>query len=595
MLTAARCLTNLLEAVPRSQPIVVEAVPYLLEKLKRIECIDVAEQSLTALEELSKRNSKTILSSIFEITCILKRKILQTTLRTLFTGSTEPDAIEIVERPPNQLQDMVYLVGELFPRLPTSGIFEIDSAYTKQSSVLPECHWYWQDDTGTWQPFRSHESRLIEQNKNSGHLVLELQIGPRMYRLDVEHMTQKNVATGKELKMSDVYSPLFRKEGVAHEVMKLAATNVETKSAPASGTASPLLNQTDMPPRVTRSHRNRTSTGAVSNSSLGGLSDESRCLRGGNKKNEVTSHRDNQMINQGMSNRHRKRSSPEGSCPVVKKEKESRRKSSSFLQSLRIPGLKPSPNTAPATSNSPLPPATPPSASIINPGNSFLAQMGEFYNKQTNKIIFGSGIMHYEYVSVSMSPSSSGSSSSSRTCTSYPLGTSQGSLLIPSTATPPSHLSSPAKEKVKLWIKKEAELLLKTYLGNTGSGGSVIDCLSWVAEQLNRRDADAGTTPLSQLHDILHKDSVSAFEMTHSGVISALHIYLVSEDPSLQPPRKLRLRRFAAIFMHLTVCISSVNLHSVNDMGGIVTGTNGCLRGAAALKFFQSHQMKVYQ
>lgn len=34
MLTAARCLTNMLEALPRAQPVVIEAVPYLLEKVR---------------------------------------------------------------------------------------------------------------------------------------------------------------------------------------------------------------------------------------------------------------------------------------------------------------------------------------------------------------------------------------------------------------------------------------------------------------------------------------------------------------------------------------------------------------------------------
>uniref|UniRef100_A0A1I7Y5W8 E3 ubiquitin-protein ligase n=1 Tax=Steinernema glaseri TaxID=37863 RepID=A0A1I7Y5W8_9BILA len=62
MLASARCITNMLEALPRSLPIIVEAVPLLLEKLKRIECIDVAEQSLIALEVMSKRNGKTIMA-----------------------------------------------------------------------------------------------------------------------------------------------------------------------------------------------------------------------------------------------------------------------------------------------------------------------------------------------------------------------------------------------------------------------------------------------------------------------------------------------------------------------------------------------------
>lgn len=63
MLSASRCITNLLEALPRSLPILVEAIPILLQKLKRIEYIDVAEQALVILEKISTRNAKNILAS----------------------------------------------------------------------------------------------------------------------------------------------------------------------------------------------------------------------------------------------------------------------------------------------------------------------------------------------------------------------------------------------------------------------------------------------------------------------------------------------------------------------------------------------------
>jgi E3 ubiquitin-protein ligase TRIP12 len=63
MLSAARCISNLQEALPRSHTILVEAIPILLQKLKRIEYIDVAEQSLVILEVISRRNAKNILAS----------------------------------------------------------------------------------------------------------------------------------------------------------------------------------------------------------------------------------------------------------------------------------------------------------------------------------------------------------------------------------------------------------------------------------------------------------------------------------------------------------------------------------------------------
>jgi E3 ubiquitin-protein ligase TRIP12 len=43
--------------------VIVEAIPALLEKLQVIQCMDVAEQSLTALKMLSKKHHKSILQA----------------------------------------------------------------------------------------------------------------------------------------------------------------------------------------------------------------------------------------------------------------------------------------------------------------------------------------------------------------------------------------------------------------------------------------------------------------------------------------------------------------------------------------------------
>ncbi|RDD46629.1 E3 ubiquitin-protein ligase TRIP12 [Trichoplax sp. H2] len=58
---AGRCLTNLLVVLPRTSPVIASAIPQLLNKLKAIEFMDVAEQSLMTLKELSKRHAKAIL------------------------------------------------------------------------------------------------------------------------------------------------------------------------------------------------------------------------------------------------------------------------------------------------------------------------------------------------------------------------------------------------------------------------------------------------------------------------------------------------------------------------------------------------------
>lgn len=63
MNNACRALAYMLEALPRSSATVVDAIPVFLEKLQVIQCMDVAEQSLTALETLSRRHSKSILQA----------------------------------------------------------------------------------------------------------------------------------------------------------------------------------------------------------------------------------------------------------------------------------------------------------------------------------------------------------------------------------------------------------------------------------------------------------------------------------------------------------------------------------------------------
>ncbi|XP_063373487.1 E3 ubiquitin-protein ligase TRIP12 isoform X3 [Cydia amplana] len=60
---ACRALTYMLEALPRSSGAVALAVPTFLDKLQAITCMDVAEQSLTALDMLSRRHSKAILQA----------------------------------------------------------------------------------------------------------------------------------------------------------------------------------------------------------------------------------------------------------------------------------------------------------------------------------------------------------------------------------------------------------------------------------------------------------------------------------------------------------------------------------------------------
>lgn len=68
---ACRALTYMMEALPRSSAVVVDAVPVFLEKLQVIQCMDVAEQSLTALDMLSRKHSKAILQAHGVSACLM--------------------------------------------------------------------------------------------------------------------------------------------------------------------------------------------------------------------------------------------------------------------------------------------------------------------------------------------------------------------------------------------------------------------------------------------------------------------------------------------------------------------------------------------
>ena len=64
MVQACRALSYMVDALPRSSAVVAKAIPLLVEKLQVIQCMDVAEQALSALELLSRRHGKDILQAV---------------------------------------------------------------------------------------------------------------------------------------------------------------------------------------------------------------------------------------------------------------------------------------------------------------------------------------------------------------------------------------------------------------------------------------------------------------------------------------------------------------------------------------------------
>ncbi|XP_031638245.1 E3 ubiquitin-protein ligase TRIP12 isoform X2 [Contarinia nasturtii] len=105
---ACRALAYMLEALPRSSATVVDAIPVFLEKLQVIQCMDVAEQSLTALEILSRRHSKAILQANGISACL--------TYLDFFSMNAQRSALAITSHCCLNLQpDEFHFVSESLP------------------------------------------------------------------------------------------------------------------------------------------------------------------------------------------------------------------------------------------------------------------------------------------------------------------------------------------------------------------------------------------------------------------------------------------------------------------------------------------------
>ncbi|EPY82322.1 hypothetical protein CB1_000661013, partial [Camelus ferus] len=241
---ACRALTYMMEALPRSSAVVVDAIPVFLEKLQVIQCIDVAEQALTALEMLSRRHSKAILQAnllqqvaskdlltnvqqllvvtppilssgmfimvvrMFSLMCsncptlavqLMKQNIAET-LHFLLCGASNgscQEQIDLVPRSPQELYELTSLICELMPCLPKEGIFAVDTMLKKGNAQNTDgAIWQWRDDRGLWHPYNRIDSRIIEAAHQVGEDEISLSTLGRVYTIDFNSMQQINEDTG---------------------------------------------------------------------------------------------------------------------------------------------------------------------------------------------------------------------------------------------------------------------------------------------------------------------------------------------------------------------------------------------------------------
>ncbi|KAL1377609.1 hypothetical protein pipiens_016146, partial [Culex pipiens pipiens] len=386
MNNACRALAYMLEALPRSSGTVVDAIPAFLEKLQVIQCMDVAEQSLTALEILSRRHNKSILQANGVSACLtyldffsinaqraalaitancclnlhseefhfvkeslpllarllaqqdkksvesictafyrlvdsfqhdptilqeiasmellkncqqllvvtpsvlnsgtftnvvrmlsvmcancpdlaitLLKNDIASTLLYLLTGSADPVTadVELVPRSPSELYEITCLIGELMPRLPTDGIFAVDSLLERtQANVQDAVQWQWKDDRGVWRPYSSIDSRMIEAAHLNSDDEISLSTLGRTYTIDFHSMQQINEDTGttrtvqrkiNHALLAQQQGTMIITAGTLATLSTAASLSSETGEPSAVGTG--CVNLATRPPNATRDAR----------------------------------------------------------------------------------------------------------------------------------------------------------------------------------------------------------------------------------------------------------------------------------------------------------------------------------------------------
>ena len=694
-LTACRALTYLMEALPRSAGQIVDATPIFLSKLRSITSIDIAEQALTALEMISKRNGKQILladgisacleyldffsltsqnkslsivancclhiltrhdfnyirthldnltnrlrsdekktleyiCSIFsrlvenfhrdpqilrEIASTQLLKTLQTmlvvqptllnsltfvsiihmlyifsafcpllavtllkmniseTIICLLTGSSHSN--ELISRTPQELYEIVSLIGEMLPRLPVDEpLFQIDhylrrqmlANRTSESNIL----WHWQDDQGQLRPYSYQDSRTIEQAWQQHEEEVQLHITGRHYLIDLQQLQQINEETNQ-----------------ARFIKRIAT---------------PELN-TDSPPAAPTDESNRQTTTSVSADARIEMLKDNLELYQSFIQSLFTILYDVYNSSAGPAVKHRCLQSllrmiyysPSDLLEQVLKQQSISSQIASMLASTdykvvisalqmseilmkKLPsifsvyfyregvvhqieilinfGLTSTSTIHSTKSELDLPSTTTRRANPTFESRVETRSQRAKLPKTSSQSVFeefssrSSANRGRSRVSVPFRPTSTSSSSSSSSA----FDPSNFYPRSPPVATSQMILSSQDKVKLKEWIQTQAKTFHQTYFSNNSNLAlEIIHRLAQAVEHLHvGNDANENSQALRDIGNIIAHGDVSPFEMVHSGLITKLYQYL-TDDISTPHDRSQRLKQFLNIFLPMPV------------------------------------------
>jgi E3 ubiquitin-protein ligase TRIP12 len=114
--------------------------------------------------------------------------------------------IELIPRSPQELHEIVSLIGELLPRLPhDEALFQVDHLYRRigmgqrpfDHQISRTTLWHWHDDQGQLRAYSEHDSRTIEHAWQHHEEEVQLIIAGRPYLIDLQQLQQINEETNQ--------------------------------------------------------------------------------------------------------------------------------------------------------------------------------------------------------------------------------------------------------------------------------------------------------------------------------------------------------------------------------------------------------------
>jgi E3 ubiquitin-protein ligase TRIP12 len=129
------------------------------------------------------------------------------------TSIQQTNNIELISRTPQELYEIVSLIGEMMPRLPLDEpLFQVDQLFRFGKGYDANANgyvlWHWQDDQGQLRPYSFQDSRTIEHAWQQHEEEVQLVISGRHYLLDLQQLQQINEETNQARFIKRIVTPI---------------------------------------------------------------------------------------------------------------------------------------------------------------------------------------------------------------------------------------------------------------------------------------------------------------------------------------------------------------------------------------------------